>query len=342
MVPWLDEVLRPGCSLTAAEAGDPLVVIRPAPPPDDLDVFTESIPCFALDQQVLSLRGRRHDGGTEVMCSRVTSSALVRAGEIAVSLWRAPPAGRFLALRVIRELLTTQAVAGGARVELHAAAIERDDRVVLLAGPKQAGKTTLLLHLVANSGAALVANDRALLSEDRGWSVLGMPTIASVRPDTIALLPHLFGHIPACADLGHLTCGELAGAREVHGPMPRPSPITLSPAQLAAAAGVPMSAGGRLVTIAVLSRSAEGGWRAQPLEGAAAVDALAAVVYGARSLGAPTIFAEHLGLRRPDRVDAVLRRLAADIRVVDLEVGADVVRRPDSAPELVDVLLGDS
>ena len=55
------------------------------------------------------------------------------------------PWGRVALLRVVRELAMEEAAADGG-VFLHAAAFERDGIAYVIAGPKHAGKTTLLVH----------------------------------------------------------------------------------------------------------------------------------------------------------------------------------------------------
>ena len=74
---------------------------------------------------------------------------------------------------------------------VHAFAVARDDRALLLVGPSGSGKTTTGLSLLL-AGWQLLAND-ALLLQERAGIVYALPTPGSinVRPPTLDLLPDL-------------------------------------------------------------------------------------------------------------------------------------------------------
>jgi energy-coupling factor transporter ATP-binding protein EcfA2 len=143
-------------------------------------------------------------------------------------------------MRVVRELVTTRALASSDRFQLHAAALAHQGRALLLAGPKGAGKTTLLGSLTA-TGAAILANDRVLLRADASpaadvpasFVVHGVPTIVSIRPGTLALLPRLARGVVAGERLVHLTLAEADVARPRRGNAAPSAALALSPAQLA-------------------------------------------------------------------------------------------------------------
>jgi hypothetical protein len=86
-------------------------------------------------------------------------------------------------MRAVRELAMGHA--GDRGLLLHAAAGAVAHRVVVLAGPTAAGKTTLLLHLLRSGVARYVANNRVRVSlgEDPPRA-RGMPTIVTIRPRT--------------------------------------------------------------------------------------------------------------------------------------------------------------
>ena len=67
-------------------------------------------------------------------------------------------------MRVVRELVTAGALADGSRVELHASALAHDGRIIVLAGPKEAGKTTLMARLASVGKFAIAGNDRLLVT----------------------------------------------------------------------------------------------------------------------------------------------------------------------------------
>jgi hypothetical protein len=74
---------------------------------------------------------------------------------------------------------------------LHAFAVVKGGRSILLVGPSGSGKTTTGLHLL-EQGWQLLANDVVLL-EARADGVYALPTpgAVSIRPGTLALLPTL-------------------------------------------------------------------------------------------------------------------------------------------------------
>jgi hypothetical protein len=74
---------------------------------------------------------------------------------------------------------------------LHAFAVVKNGKCLLLVGPSGSGKTTTGLHLL-EQGWQLLANDVVLL-ERRADGVYALPTpgVVSIRPGTLALLPTL-------------------------------------------------------------------------------------------------------------------------------------------------------
>jgi hypothetical protein len=137
-------------------------------------------------------------------------------------------------MRVVRELAMQHAVNTG-RVLLHAAALEVDGRAMAILGPRRAGKTTLLLHLLEAGGARYIANDRVCVEPGgTGVRLTGLPSIVSLRAGTLALFPDL--HARAAASGCHFgeTQDECRAARERQ--MRRD--VDLTPAQLCDLMGV--------------------------------------------------------------------------------------------------------
>lgn len=173
------------------------------------------------------------------------------------------PHGRIAALRVLRELASAHALARGA-LPVHGAALADDAGVTIFAGPKAAGKSSLLLHALAQGGARYVANDRVFVAvAAHGATARGMPTIVSLRAGTLALSPRLRDEVDSkawhCASTiaearAHRRSGEPAeGAGERW-------PPGLSPSQLCALLGVEPRAGGALARV-VFPEIAPGGGR---------------------------------------------------------------------------------
>jgi len=73
---------------------------------------------------------------------------------------------------------------------LHASAVATEGGALVIAGPKAAGKTTLLTYLLSDRAGHYLSNDRVLVTEPPGNIVLrNMPTVISVRPPTLELCP---------------------------------------------------------------------------------------------------------------------------------------------------------
>ena len=159
-------------------------------------------------------------------------------------------AARVALMRAVRELAMGHA--GDHGLLLHAAAVAVARRVVVIAGPTAAGKTTLLLHLLRSGtgGVHYVANDRVRVSlTEARPRARGMPTIVTLRPRTRELF----------ADLGErLRDREYQFQRGLRERVPGPRlPLYtfsdgragLSPAQLADALGVERMAEGDIAAV---------------------------------------------------------------------------------------------
>ena len=107
--------------------------------------------------------------------------------------------------------------------ELHCACVSREGRGVLLAGPSDAGKSTLSVAL-ARAGFALLSDDRTFLSSREGRiTAWGLATPVKLRAEAVAWfgdLPHA-AFLPSRAgdrdlriDLTHATGGERVHACE--------------------------------------------------------------------------------------------------------------------------------
>jgi hypothetical protein len=141
-------------------------------------------------------------------------------------------------MRIVREVAMTRAWTDNSLV-LHASAFATGQGAVVVAGPKRAGKTSVLLHALHAPGAAFIANDRVVLAVDgHGCSADGMPSIASLRRSTLAMFPSLGDTLATRGYRAHLTCAECEGTVAPRGE----SDGATSPAQLCRAVGVPMSA----------------------------------------------------------------------------------------------------
>ena len=191
------------------------------PPGDELVVFDEEFQVF--------YGVRRHSHEVFVLAS-------------SPRLWT-----RVALMRVVRELAMEASARDGAFC-VHAAAFEVGGSVFLIAGPKHAGKTTLLIHALTSERTRLVANDRVIVSKEiAGFSAHGMPTLVSIRPGTRRLLGGVLGTAEWAADQACLADGE---ADQYAGrPLGRDERMILSPDQFSRMLGKTQVAAGRLAAI---------------------------------------------------------------------------------------------
>ena len=76
------------------------------------------------------------------------------------------------------------------RHPIHAAAIARDDRAVLLAGPSGTGKSTLA-YLAHAAGMTVLSDDRVFVQMEPKLRIWGTPATARLAPATLPQFPEL-------------------------------------------------------------------------------------------------------------------------------------------------------
>src|SRR5215470_15892419 len=140
-------------------------VIAGSPPAAEVSLIQGSVPIPGEFVDLVREGGRRPKEATgEVDGGRLI---LKRATGVLMGLW---PGGAFAAGDVRAHLL------------LHAAAVSRDGRAAVLAGPPGAGKSTSALHLV-EAGFHCVSNDRVLARPMADMvEALGYPKQPRVNP----------------------------------------------------------------------------------------------------------------------------------------------------------------
>lgn len=307
------------------------------PPTDDLGPQ----PCFALDQHVLEHPASRSEGALVVRDTQYGARYFLGPDSVTVSRDDPAPRSRAAVMRVVRELATARALADGSRLQLHAAALEHEGKLIVLAGPKRSGKTTLALRLAACGRLAIVGNDRLLLTPSPAhpgaWAVRGIPTVVSVRPGTRAQLG-MFDDIPAAPSPAHLTVAELDAQARQHAPYEPGARVKVSLAQFARAAGVPLAGDGTLSHVLILAVDHDlDGFGIEPCRGVVARASLETVRYGSRPDGTPrTVFEEWLGVTRPSHSDRLrLDDLVGSVPVSTLTVGPAVLRDDRLVGELL-------
>jgi hypothetical protein len=190
-------------------------------------------------------------------------------------------------MRVVREL-AMNAARGNGRLCLHAAALALGDRGVMIAGNKAAGKTTLLMSLLRHRGARYVSNDRVLADTRRNPPVVrGMPTVITIRPGTLALMPGLRERLLAGGDELRLSFADAANRV----PSVDDERVFMDPAQLCSLIGVSALAEVELRSL-VFPRvtSAVETWRLEPLTSAATAQRLRDVLFGRHARNGPELF----------------------------------------------------
>lgn len=244
-VRWLEEFLSPPFRIGARDAYAASVtlcedsrryeeVLARRPP-----AATVALDSFVNDTHMIQLPAWACGPGTTTAFQQ-SFRVLYTVGQASRSVTILSPehnaSARTALMRVVREMAMNRSRRDGG-VFLHAAAISVGGRGMLIAGEKHAGKTTVLLHLLRETAADYVANDRVLLPSPAAATARGMPTIVTVRPQTLAFLPGLRSELVARSFSYLRTLAEAAADAQPARAWADGS-FGLSPAQLCALLGV--------------------------------------------------------------------------------------------------------
>lgn len=289
--------------------------------------------CFALDRGLVRLPVWRSPGDERVLFDgrfRVFYRVAPHRASVQIVTPETNRRCRFALMRVVRELAMSSIEAQG-RMLLHASAFTVNGRGTLIAGPKEVGKTTLLMAALQNDGAEFVANDRVVVDVDATPPVLrGMPTLVTIRAAALAFFPRLERTLRQ-EPFSHWESLRERSSR----PPTRPgAPIDVTPAQLCDALRVPMSAGG-IVHAVLFPRvtGRAGGISLREIGPDAARERLASCLLGAAGrseLFTPQASTENR-LGRADLCDA----LAARVRCFECELGSKAYDQARSTLELL-------
>jgi hypothetical protein len=190
---WLAEFLRPAFAPDDDGAADCEIVVRQDPA--RLAALRGAgarrgapAVCLVLDTAPVSLPTYEQGEMRVVVHDEARLAYVVGAAgrQIEVVSAAADWRRREALMKLVREL--AQSAAWSARsLVLHAATVAVGGEAILIAGPKRAGKTSLLLHLLGAAGAGILANDRVVLEHGDAAPVAhAMPTIVNLRADTVA------------------------------------------------------------------------------------------------------------------------------------------------------------
>jgi hypothetical protein len=253
---WLREFLkpqfggfrdrRPDCTVSLKYDIDRHASLLAAGPHPTLG----EVDCFSLDRRIIRLPAWQSpdpgllifDGEFNVFYGISPEGRDISITAAAPSLW----SGRISLMRVVRELAMNHAGAREGTI-LHAAAFLWNGRGVLIAGPKGAGKTSVLTYFLQQQTARFVANDRVLVQPARlRLRLRGIPTVVTLRKTTLEMFPAVRQRLEGSS---FNPCLRLREARlALLGPAASDNEgrLHLSPRQLLATTGSGMAGGGPL------------------------------------------------------------------------------------------------
>ena len=291
---WLAEFLDPWWTRTARVADWRVRIAasasRYAAAVNDRPARTDMRDCFLFDQQVFALPAWETDGRTTVEDAERSLYFTVSAGQVEVVADPSTNRWRFPLVWILTEIAAARLRGRGRGLDLHAAAVEGCGHVVVIAGPKLSGKTTLALHLLA-AGAPWVGNDRVFLDGIGAVPrVRGVPSAVKLRPDTVVRFPEL-GHL-ASVDRPYLLSEAEFAEAERSTRTPTEFDLAFTPAQVAHRLGVDRVSDAPLGAYVFPEIRADvQGWDALRLPTDEVAAALASSVYGGRrQSGTTTLF----------------------------------------------------
>ena len=228
MCPWFSTEAQNGAALkvSMSSSGEQLSALARV----QAERHPQPLACFRLDRRVVSCPGWVEPGGSILAADQEFGCYYhVQGNQVEVISRPQDRPARIGLMRVVRELAIQRVLSRSETLDLHAAAFVFRGRAILLAGDKNAGKTTLLAHALTSPHTALMANDRVIV--DGGLEARGVPTVVSVRAETERAFPALGRRLPRRAVLFHK--GELAAEDLTRVSTYQPSVLALSMAQFA-------------------------------------------------------------------------------------------------------------
>ncbi len=296
-VRWLTEFLTPWFDI--APPGHARIAVRLTTTPSVVEALdhrrrgagVRPVTCFLLDSQNVELPGWVDGRETVIAYDELRCVYRVGRGSIEIVARPGDRLARIAVMRAVREAAAAMMLAQGAMIDLHAAAFTVGGRAVLLPGPKQSGKTTLLVSALRSERASLLANDRVFVdTRQRPAVACGVPTMVSLRTGTLARFPQLRHGLPARPTLLHsaeLDAGVGTDQSDASG-----LDFALSSSQLARRLAVAVTRAAPIAKVIFpeLDRTIET-WALEPLTPEQGMARLDACHYGVRSASRPrTIF----------------------------------------------------
>jgi hypothetical protein len=344
---WLEEFLTPAFPRIAPRDVDLRFRLRTD---DDeylacADGFSsqhETLDCFQMDGGFERLAVDRRAPGVRLLFD-ARQRAVYRLDEASARVDcltpRDSPHRRKAFLRIVREFAMARSWSRR-RILVHASACAVAGRAMLIAGPKQAGKTTLLLHCLRVPGAEILTNDRAVLDlEDDALRASGIPTYASIRPGTLQLIPALEAVLRERNYDSRLALDEAP-----HGetrPFQPDQNIYLTPAQIAGATARPLREAAELGAILFPRKTAGHGIELLPMTGRLAAERLCESLFGGPSRGrvSPAVLPDGESLSEP-AIAAICEEVVDRAPCFECKVGAGSFASPETASALLERALG--
>ena len=195
---WLEEFLAPSFSVDSGTDADCTVTIVS----DDtdyqgmiergLDSRGDEVNCFILDSAIVRLPlWKSHTDDNVFFDQRFKVFYCIDRNRAWVRILTMQDNldVRFALMRVVREFAMSSSHSPETIV-IHGAAFTAVDDGILIAGPKRAGKTSLLIHCLQRADRRFIANDRVVVDLAGVEPVLhGMPTLVTVRDQTLNFFP---------------------------------------------------------------------------------------------------------------------------------------------------------
>jgi len=154
--------------------------------------------CFGLDAGVVSLPAVQCRGALRIADRERSCFFDLGPGRVELVGAADSPRWRFSAVLILLGIIAARMCRTS--LDLHAAALDRGGRGILVAGPKGAGKTTLATYLLGTGGCSLVANDRVFVAGPPSAPVVhGAPTPVKIRAGTLREFPALLKDFPPLA-----------------------------------------------------------------------------------------------------------------------------------------------
>ncbi len=230
---WLSEYVEPWFTSTQ-RAADWQLHLSAAPRPwsrFDTGEFgaLDDRACFRLDSGVVSLPAAERAGGLRVADRERSCFFDLVPGRVDLVGAADSRRWRFGAVLILLGIIAARM--RRTALDLHAAALDRGGRGILVAGPKGAGKTTLATYLLAAGGCSLVANDRVFVVGPASAPVVhGAPTPVKIRAGTLREFPALLKDFPPLERPYLFRREEYASARRASGDWRRRE-LAMSPSQ---------------------------------------------------------------------------------------------------------------